>query len=255
MKFSTPLDRRSENVHVLTIVISELEFGDIERHIFAAHFVERADHAALEYRPKALNGLGVDCTDDILPFGMISDAMRIFAVEPLVTWPLIGAKQTDFAGDSFADKRRESVRSDIRDHAGDDIALAADSADDWCFAGTDASGPAAAAFIPMSVFGQAPDESFIDCDNAAELINVLHESGSDLVAHEPCSLIGTEAHITIKLQSAHAFLANEHQVNDAIPIAKRFVGVLENRPGNDGESIGDALSAVHAFPLKAMVLS
>jgi hypothetical protein len=134
MKFSTPLDRRSEIVHVLTIVISELEFGDIERHIFAAHFVERADHAALEYRPKALNGLSVDCTDDILPFGMINDAMRIFAVEPLVTWPLIGAKQTDFVGDSFADKRRESVRSDIRDHAGDDIALAADSADDWCFA-------------------------------------------------------------------------------------------------------------------------
>jgi hypothetical protein len=103
----------------------------------------------------------------------------------------------------------------------------------------------------MSVFGQAPDESFIDFDNAAELINVLHESGSDLVAHEPCSLIGTEAHITIKLQSAHAFLANEHQVNDAIPIAKRFVGVLENRPGNDGESIGDALSAVHAFPFES----
>ena len=57
MKFSTPLDRRSENVHVLTIVISELEFGDIERHIFAAHFVKRADHAALEDRPKAFDSI------------------------------------------------------------------------------------------------------------------------------------------------------------------------------------------------------
>jgi hypothetical protein len=41
---------RSENVRVSPIVISELELGNIERHIFAAHFVERADHSALEDR-------------------------------------------------------------------------------------------------------------------------------------------------------------------------------------------------------------
>jgi hypothetical protein len=47
-----------------------------------------------------------------------------------------------------------------------------------------------------------------------------------LMAYGPSGFIGTEAHITIKLQGA-TFLANEHQVNDAIPIAKRLIGILE----------------------------
>jgi hypothetical protein len=80
---STSFNRRSENVRVLAVVIAELELGDIERHIFSAHFVESADHAALEDRPKSFDGLGVDCSDDVLPFGVIDDGVRIFAVKPL----------------------------------------------------------------------------------------------------------------------------------------------------------------------------
>jgi hypothetical protein len=74
-------------------------------------------------------------------------------------------------GDGFADEGGESAGSNIRDHARNHIALPADGADDWRFAGTNAASPAAsAAFIPMPVFSQAADESFIDFDNAAELI-------------------------------------------------------------------------------------
>ena len=61
---SASADCRSEDIRVLTVVISELEFGDIERHIFAAHLVERADYAALEDAPKAFDGIGVDFPDD-----------------------------------------------------------------------------------------------------------------------------------------------------------------------------------------------
>jgi hypothetical protein len=35
---SASLDRRSENIRVLPVIIVELELGNIERHIFAAHF-------------------------------------------------------------------------------------------------------------------------------------------------------------------------------------------------------------------------
>jgi hypothetical protein len=35
-------DCRSENVRVLPVIIAELELGNIERHIFPAHFVECA---------------------------------------------------------------------------------------------------------------------------------------------------------------------------------------------------------------------
>jgi hypothetical protein len=49
--------RRPENIRVLPIVIAELELGNIERHIFPAHFVEGADYTALEDRPESFNGL------------------------------------------------------------------------------------------------------------------------------------------------------------------------------------------------------
>ncbi len=50
--YSASLDHRSETVCVLSVIIAELEFGDIERHIFAAHFVERANHARLKIDQK-----------------------------------------------------------------------------------------------------------------------------------------------------------------------------------------------------------
>jgi hypothetical protein len=244
------LDCRSEDVRVLPVIIAELELGNIERHIFAAHFVECADDAALEDRPEAFDGLSVDCSDNILTSGVVNDAMRIFAVKSIVTGRLIRAKQADFMRDGFADKRGESVGIDIRDNASNDIALAADSADDWSFAGTDTPGSTpAAAFIPMPVFCQAADESFIDFDNSAELIDVLHKCDADAVTHIPSRFQGTKSHVTPDLARAYSLFAGEHQMNDAIPIAKRLIGILKNRAGEMRETIGAALSAIRAFPM------
>lgn len=61
---SASLDRRSENIRVLPVIVAELELGDIERHIFTAHFVERSDNAALEDRPETLDGLSVNCANE-----------------------------------------------------------------------------------------------------------------------------------------------------------------------------------------------
>jgi hypothetical protein len=248
---SNALDRGSENVCVFSIVISELEFGNVERHIFAAHFVECADHATLKDRPEAFDGLGVDCSYDILTTRVINSRVWIILVERIVARILIGAKQADFVRHRFADERGESGGIHVRDHARDDVSFAADGADDWSFAGTDTAGSTAAALIPMLVFGQAADESFIDFDDSAELVDVLHESGSDLMAHEPRSFIGTEAHVTHDLQCAHALLAGEHQVNDAIPFAKGLVGVLKDGIDQDRETIagGTPRGALRALPM------
>jgi hypothetical protein len=97
----------------------------------------------------------------------------------------------------------------------------------------------------------AADESFINFDNAAELINVLHECDADFVTHFPRGLIGTKAHVSIDLKRAHPLLANEHQMNDAIPFAKRLIGVFENRSGDMRKAVGNTLSAVHALPLES----
>ena len=91
--FLAPLNRLSEDIRVLPVIITELELGNIERHIFAAHFVERPDYAALEDRPEAFDGLSVNCADDILPSRMINSHVRVVLVERIVARILIGAKQ------------------------------------------------------------------------------------------------------------------------------------------------------------------
>jgi hypothetical protein len=65
----------------------------------------------------------------------------------------------------------------ICNNTGNDISLTSDRADDRSFAGTNAAGSAAAAatFIPMSIFGQAANESFVNFNNAAKLPDVLQE--------------------------------------------------------------------------------
>ena len=149
---STSLDRRSENICVFAIIITEMEFCNIESHIFPAHFVERADHAALEDRPEPFNGLSVNCADDILTSRMVNSRVWVIFVERIVARILICAKQAYSVRDGFADEGGESGGIHVCDHARDNISLAADSADDWRFAGTDAAcSPASAAFIPMPV--------------------------------------------------------------------------------------------------------
>ena len=55
-------NRRSENIRILAIIIAELEFGNIERHLVVAHLVESANHTALEDRPEPFDGLQQDRT-------------------------------------------------------------------------------------------------------------------------------------------------------------------------------------------------
>jgi hypothetical protein len=98
---STFSDRRSEDVRVVTIVIAELEFSDIERQIFVAHLVECPDHAALDQRPKALNRVRVNRADDVLAGVMVDLFVRVGFAEPRIAFPLVGAKQADFVRDGF----------------------------------------------------------------------------------------------------------------------------------------------------------
>jgi hypothetical protein len=235
---SASLNRRSEDIRVLAIVIAELKFGNIERHIFPAHFVKCADDAAFENRPEAFNGLSVDCANDVLAARVVNDCVREIFVERIVARICIGAKQTDFMRDRFPDEGGESGGSHVRNYTRDNISLTADGADDWSFAGTDATSSAtAAAFISMPIFGQAANESFIDFDNSAELPIVFHQCNSDAVTHIPSRFQRAKSHITPNLPSAYSLFAGEHQVNDAIPVAKRLIRVFEDCSGNMRKAI------------------
>jgi hypothetical protein len=75
MKLLASRNRRSKDVRILSIVVAELKFRDIQRHVFGTHLVECAHHTALEDRPKALNRLCVNRTDDVLALGVVAAAI------------------------------------------------------------------------------------------------------------------------------------------------------------------------------------
>src|ERR1700730_14480132 len=157
--------------------------------------------------------------------------MRIFFIKFLVALPLIGAEQADFVRDGFADKLGERISADIFDDAGDHVALALDCTDDGRLARANAARSAALApLVFVLVLRQPADESFVNLDNAAKLVNVLHQGNADLVAHAPSGLIGTEAHEPEYLKGAHSLLAGQHQVNDTKPVPDRLVVSLAHRP-------------------------
>ena len=66
------LDRRSEDIGVLPVVVTELKYRDIERQIFLADLVEASHDAALHERPEAFDGLSMDRADNILPACMVT---------------------------------------------------------------------------------------------------------------------------------------------------------------------------------------
>jgi hypothetical protein len=55
----------TKDVSVLPIVVTELKFRNVQRHILLTDLVECADNAALDDRPEAFNRIGMNGTDDI----------------------------------------------------------------------------------------------------------------------------------------------------------------------------------------------
>jgi hypothetical protein len=246
----TPPYRFSENIGIKAIVIAELEFRDVQREVFGADLVERADNAPLEDRPEAFNGLSVDGAANILPGGMVNCLMREISVEVLVTNPFVGAEQAHLVGNDFANELFECRGANVADNAGDDITFALDSASHNGFAGAARPAFAASALIFMPVLGLPADEGFVHFDNAHELAEFLvSQPGADARAHIPSRFEGAEPECSMDLTGGNALFAGEHQVDDPEPIPERDFCVLEDRSGDMGKAIGGALfRALVALP-------
>ena len=245
------LDRFAENVRVLAVVIPELEFSDIERHVFAAHFVERPDHAALEDRPEALNGVGMDRADDVLPSRVVDNfVLRKFVGKMLIADPMIRNEEADLFRDAIANEGREGIGSNVRDHTRHHVAPALHGSCDNRLALSARTAASVPALAFMSVLGLPADEGLIHFHYAHELAEFLiGEAGSDAVAHVERGLIGAETHDAIDLQGGDALLAGEHHVDDAEPLPKWLVRVLKDRPCDMGELIAVRIAAV-ALPFE-----
>ena len=62
----TSADHQAEDVMIAKVVVPELKFRDVERHIFGTEAVEGTKDATLEYRPGTFNRVGVNGADSAL---------------------------------------------------------------------------------------------------------------------------------------------------------------------------------------------
>jgi hypothetical protein len=241
--------RHSEDIGVVTIVIFELAFRDVEWQIFFADLVIAADNRPLEDRPEAFNGLSVHRTDNVL-LGAVHDRLvRIFA-KALVGNLFVRCEQADLGRNRFAHEFLQIDRRQSAEHAGNDAALALDRADDGglkvlpMFA-------AGALLGPVLIDAFAADESFVHLDDAHQLAKFLVlQRRTDAVADIPSRLVGAEPHVALYLHGADALLSAKHQVDDLEPVPQIDLGILENRPDKVREAISATLTAIRAFPLK-----
>ncbi len=240
----------AENVRIAPVVIPELEFRDVQREILGADLVERADHAALQDRPEALNGLSVDRAHDVLAFGVVNGFVGIGLIQPAIAAPLVSAKQADLLRDRLVYKGVERAGAGVLDHAGHNVAFARDGTGDNLLTAP-ARSKADVPLVPMAVLRLAADESFIDFDNAHELLKALvHEARADAVAHVVGGLVGAEPHYPLNLEGADTLFAGQHKVDHPKPLTKALVRVLKDRARDVRETISAALAAIRAFPLK-----
>lgn len=108
------LNRRSENVGIEAVVITELKLRNIQRQIFLADLMIAADDAALEDAPEALNRIRVNCADNVLTVAVIDGAMLKSVVGKIAIGTIfVGSDQANFIADHFVYEGFGGLPSDV----------------------------------------------------------------------------------------------------------------------------------------------
>ena len=242
-------DRRTENIRILAMIISERELSDIQRQVFVTHLVERTDDAAFKQRPKTFNRIGVNGTDYILLNFVVCGLARIFFQAP-IDLMLVGRQQADLVGNCLAYESFDIALVDVIENASDDVALALDCADDGCLARTSTAALAVVPLVPVAIVILAADPSLIHFDYAAKLLLRLNHRSADFVGHIQRGFVGAKAHLALDLQRTNPLFTRSHQVNDLEPLAERFVRVFEDRARKMRKTITLVGRALVALPLE-----
>jgi hypothetical protein len=248
-KASTMINCRPEYIGVITVVIAELEFGNVQMQVFPANLVISSHDSALPDRPEAFNRVRVNRANNVLANGMINRLVWEAMLQSHIAGRSICAEQANAVGYDFTDESLKRLSICVIDHTGNDVALAFDRTNDRNLAGITA--PALPAFlVPMPVFITSADIGFVNLDNSAKLLDVLDHGSSDLVAHKPSGLVGAEAHIAEDLKGAHALLADQHQMRDSVPIFQRLIRVLKDCAGQVRETVALVCAGI-ALPMES----
>jgi hypothetical protein len=109
---SASRNRRTEDVRIESIVVAELKFCDVERHVFGTDFVEASYDPALKDRPETLNRIRMGRTDNVLPDAVVNGAVRVIG-QPVVDAALVSREQANFVRDGFTNESFSGLFGDV----------------------------------------------------------------------------------------------------------------------------------------------
>ena len=214
--------------------------------------MERANDATLHQRPETFDGIGVGVAMHIFPLAMMHHTMQEILVQIPIAAMIVNRNQAYLMRYSFIYEVVKGVAVGAVDHAGNHVVFALNRANyDALAMSTSPAEVTTATFAFVFVHGLSADVGFVYLDVADHLAEFdVTERNANLAAHEMRGIVGTEAHHAVDLQGADAFLAGQHHVHDAEPIAQRLVGVLKDRADQYGEAIAYAIRrALVAIPV------
>ena len=256
--WSACLDRCAEDVGIVALVVPKLEFIDVQMQILFADLVEGAHDPALHNRPETFDGVGMNRASHIFSCSVVDHAMRDALINEAVALMIIRRKQADMVGNSFMNEAIQRRGIGTFNHASHDIPFPLHGVDDNKLpCSVCATEIPASAFAFVFILGLPSDIGFIDFDIADQLPKFdIPQCHSDFVTHQPGGFVGAKAHVSADLKGTHAFLAGEHQMNDAEPFTQGLVGVLKDSADQHRESIADIpWRALIALPMEGFRMS
>ena len=234
-----------EDVRIIAVIVTPLQFFQVAIQMLDAHLVERADDRPLEQTPHALNRVGVNLADNPLVLRVLDRLMAgIVILDPDVGFQLIGVDGFGLVPDVALDEAVQGVAADVGDALYPDLPAALD--------GT--GHPGLAFFAPRAdVAALATDQRFVhfdDTDQRRSLKRVVTHRFSNPVAQVPGRSVGG-ADGTHELIGRDSFLGLAHEVDCQEPLSQGQVGIVHDGSRGHGELVAatPALPAVVALKL------
>ena len=221
-----------EDMRVVSVVESPLQFLKIAVQVLPAHLVKGADNGAFEQAPDSLDTVGVDLSDNPLLRGMAHGLVYGVAIfNPHVGLQLIGVNRLSLILNCSMDEIMESVTLDIGDALDSDLSAVP----------LDGTGHPCLAFLATrsDVAFLSTDQGFIhfhDPKQGRSLKGIVSHGLTDAVAQIPGCLV-CDSQGSVELIGAHALFGFAHQVDRQEPLAQWKVGVVHDGSRRDAELI------------------
>ncbi len=246
---------RTKNIFVVPIVESKNKLVQIQRQIFSAHAVIRANNATFQQRPERFNAVRMDRTSNVLAFHMRHGRMRKACINQLpIPAMIVSRNQSDLAiyGHPYKVVKRSHIGN--LDELANNITLASNRANDCHFV---RSASDAFALVAMPVFVFAADIGFINFDNAHKLDELrISKASAKSMAHVPRRFVRPDfrakfcAQCSVDLKRRHALFARQHEIEHFEPSQHAYICILEHGADQERKAVVLVIRMLLADPMK-----